>query len=388
MTASLLGWLLPSALLPLLAAFLLPRLARFGFAASQTEGRDRNRLYLSLGLGMLAGGAGVLVASYVSHLTGIDPREQLLGDWASLLALLVFFAPIEEALKVAAFLPAYRLQWVLGRRTAIAHATSLALGYATIDTAFYLHGASVNALSLSRALLAVPTHVFAAAVWAYALARSQKLTGFRDRAFFVAWLLATVLHGLYDHLLFGRGLATIFAVLPLLAAMAAVGYFAARPLIAGAPPSLPAIGKLPPPPSMRAVREALRRAERPATLRWIAFGSLVTTGVMIASLALTIFVAHRMGIDFSAVDEGEVTSTVPLVMLGGAVLGAFPLAGFLVARASSTGTILEPAMGAGLTIAGTLVLLGLAAPVAVVFGLAFAPVAFVLACAGAWVGAT
>jgi hypothetical protein len=31
-------------------------------------------------------------------------------------------------------------------------------------------------------------------------------------------------------------------------------------------------------------------------------------------------------------------------------------------------------------------MLGLAAPVAVVFALAFAPIAFGLACAGAWVG--
>lgn len=379
MAASLLAWLLPSAFPLVLSIALMPRLTRFGSAAS-------GRLYLSLGLGVGAGLVCVLVESYFTHLSGIDPRSQSLGDWASLTALLAFFAPVEEALKLAAFLPAYRLRWIRGRRGALAHATALALGYAAIDTAHYLLGVSVGPLPLARALLALPAHVFAAGVWAYVLGGQDEQGSSSPRAFLLIWLAATILHGLYDHLLFGRGLATIFATLPLLAAMTAVGYLAVRPLMAAAPASLRALDRLPPPPSMRAVRAALRRAERPATLRWIAFGSLVTAGVMIASIALTIVVAHRMGIDFSAVDEGEVTSTVPLVMLGTAILAAFPLAGFLVARASDTGTVLEPAMSAAVTIAGTLVLLGLAAPVAVVFGFAFAPVAFVLACGGAWVG--
>jgi hypothetical protein len=73
-------------------------------------------------------------------------------------------------------------------------------------------------------------------------------------------------------------------------------------------------------------------------------------------------------------------------LLGAGVLVAFPAAGFLVARASGTASVLEPALAAALAIAGTLVMLGLAAPVAVVFALAFAPIGFGLACAGAWVG--
>ena len=48
--------------------------------------------------------------------------------------------------------------------------------------------------------------------------------------------------------------------------------------------------------------------------------------------------------------------------------------------------MLEAAIAATLAIGGALVLLGLAAPVAVVFALAFAPVALGLACAGAWIG--
>jgi hypothetical protein len=58
----------------------------------------------------------------------------------------------------------------------------------------------------------------------------------------------------------------------------------------------------------------------------------------------------------------------------------------LVARASGADSVLEAALSTGLAIVGMLVMLGLAAPVAVVFALAFAPIAFGLACAGAWVG--
>jgi hypothetical protein len=47
---------------------------------------------------------------------------------------------------------------------------------------------------------------------------------------------------------------------------------------------------------------------------------------------------------------------------------------------------MEVAISAILAILGTLILLGLAAPVAVVFAIAFAPIAFGLACVGAWLG--
>ena len=80
------------------------------------------------------------------------------------------------------------------------------------------------------------------------------------------------------------------------------------------------------------------------------------------------------------------STTAPVALLGAGLLAAFPLSGFLVARASAARTLLEPAMATGLAIGLTLVLLGLAAPVALVFALAFSPIAWGLACAGAWVG--
>jgi hypothetical protein len=62
------------------------------------------------------------------------------------------------------------------------------------------------------------------------------------------------------------------------------------------------------------------------------------------------------------------------------------VSGYLSAKASNLPTLLEPALASGLAILFMLVLLGLAAPVALVFALAFSPIAWALACAGAWVG--
>jgi hypothetical protein len=136
------------------------------------------------------------------------------------------------------------------------------------------------------------------------------------------------------------------------------------------------------------MREALRRADRPIMLRWIAIGALVTIGAMLVGLAASIAFGHYAHVDFAAVDEHDVATTAPVALLGAGILAAFPLSGFLVARASGVPTLLEPALSAGLAIAASLVLLGLAAPIAMVFALAFSPIALALACAGAWVGRT
>jgi hypothetical protein len=134
------------------------------------------------------------------------------------------------------------------------------------------------------------------------------------------------------------------------------------------------------------MRQALKRSDRPLMLHWIAIGALVTLGVTLSLLALAVYLGHRVGIDFALADEADVRSSGPLVLLGIAVLAAFPFAGYLVARASAATSVLEPAMGAGVAIVMVLLTLSATAPVAVIFALAVAPVAFVLACGGAWFG--
>jgi hypothetical protein len=75
-----------------------------------------------------------------------------------------------------------------------------------------------------------------------------------------------------------------------------------------------------------------------------------------------------------------------LVLLGVAVLAAFPIAGYLVARASSAGGLLEPALAAALTVGLLVAVFWLAAPIGVLLALAVAPIALALACGGTWIG--
>jgi hypothetical protein len=121
-------------------------------------------------------------------------------------------------------------------------------------------------------------------------------------------------------------------------------------------------------------------------VRWIVVGALVNVGAVIMCIAVTVLLARRFGIDLTVADEADMRSSGPLVLVGTAVLAAFPVAGFLVARASSAHTVLEPAFAAVLAIAGAVALLSVTAPAAVIFAFAIAPIAFGLACGGAWFG--
>jgi hypothetical protein len=198
-------------------------------------------------------------------------------------------------------------------------------------------------------------------------------------------------NGIYDHIAFGRTELALVATAPILLGMSLVAFtslrdFARRERGEDAPRQTRfSIA----PPSIGAVRAALRRTERPVMLGWIAGGALVTLGVLTAALAAAVALGRRAGLDFAAVDRGDSAGAAavgPLLLLGAAALLSFLLAGYLVARASASRSVLEPAIAAALAIAGCLILLGLAAPVAVVFAVAFAPIAFGLSCAGAWVG--
>jgi len=346
-------------------------------------------------------GAGVLVAFPVELLVrglaawlGVDPKAQVTGALSSMLGTLLLFAPLEEASKAGAVF-VFRKRFVRGPRDGVLLGSAVAMGFASVELALLFRGASLKgyegALLLARAGFATIARVFAGSMWGYALGRARALGRQVDRVLVLAWVAATALRGLYDHLVFGKGLAALLGSLPLSMGIVVVAYLGARELV---PKALPHFGdgrlsflpSLPPPPSLRAMRDALRKAERPVMLHWIGLGALVTMGVIITCVVGAVVIGRRLGVDFGTVDEGEITGAVPLVLIGLGVLLAFPASGYLVARASGADSVLEAALSTGLAIVGTLVMLGLAAPVAVVFALAFAPIAFGLACAGAWIG--
>lgn len=356
------------------------------------------RLWTELGTMALGVGAFALCAFIEGVLQRWSGLEKHATDIDLLVLVYAFLvaAPLEQAMKLVAALPAIRSRHFREPFDGIIFASTAALGFVSAHNVVFIATQAPSGMAFLRAMLAVPAHLFFASAWGYALGREPKRR-LGGRWFDAAWIGSALFNGIYDHLIFARSPAALWAAVPMLVCIGTALFFAARDLLrrgSGQAPASSARSRksmLPfSPVSMSVVREALLHSERPIMLRWIGLGALVTTGLITVMLVGAVALGNRFGVDFSAVDRVEGTRAIatPLVLLGGATLAAFPLAGFLVAKASSARNVIEPAISAALAILGALVLLGLAAPISVVFALAFAPIAFGLACAGAWVGMT
>jgi hypothetical protein len=137
---------------------------------------------------------------------------------------------------------------------------------------------------------------------------------------------------------------------------------------------------------IESVRAAWHHGHRPALLHWIVGGAFVSFGANIVGVGLGIAVARFLNVDLSRVNETDVGAMAPLAILGVAVLLSFPLAGYLIAKASDADSVFEPGIASLISIAALTTLLSLTAPVTIVLGIALAPIAFALACLGAWLG--
>jgi hypothetical protein len=334
-------------------------------------------------LGGVAAGAGTffLVRAALGALE-LSVTSDAVTRTSALLTLLFFVAPIEEAAKVAVVWPVARRGMLASRALGMILSSLAALGFASAESALLVAlGGPVSWLAVLRVAAAMPAHGFCAALWGYAWAGRQQ----RGRYLPVLWVTSVVVHALYDHIVFARGPGLLVVTVPLLGAMGVLTWSALRDVAPAESRSL-FPRAIPEPPSLEALRLALRRADQPLKFRWISVGALVNVGMVMVSIAGAVFLARRLGIDLSLADEADVRGASALLLLGAAVLLAFPLSGYLVARASGVRGVLEPAFAAGVAIALSVGFLSLTAPLAVIVALAVAPVAFGLACAGAWFG--
>ena len=155
--------------------------------------------------------------------------SQVAGNTGSMLFLFGFAAPMREASKVAAMWPAFRSKHFDEPIDGLVYASSAALGFACIENALTLRDNPVGWIWIARTAVALPAHVFFACLWGYALGRVKTIK--RPGPLFpAAWLVATAAHGLYAHLVYGRGPGALVGTLPLLLAMAFITFFAvARP---------------------------------------------------------------------------------------------------------------------------------------------------------------
>lgn len=303
------------------------------------------------------------------------------GVGSALLASFLLAAPLEEAMKTLVVWPLYRMRRIDGPRLGLCYAVAAAAGFSAALGVSRLLSAPWDGVLGLRVLCAVPAQLFFAGVWGYALGARRGQSG---SWFAASWLGSVALHGLYIHIVWGRGPGFLIAVVPLLVFMA----LGAASVLREVNPDRRTLAKLhlPEPPRLSLVTEALNPRDQPLMLRWVLLGAFVNVGLMFALLVAAVAVGHRLGVDFSAADESDMTSAGPLALLGAALLAAFPIAGYLVARASSAIGVLEPALAAALALASIVAILALVAPLGVLFALAVAPLAFGLACGGAWIG--
>jgi hypothetical protein len=356
------------------AYFLFRRVSVLGHASRRLAGT-------ALCFGAAAALVAVGVERAVLAFTELSLDVRASGAGSALLAAFLLAAPLEEALKTLVVWPLYRMRRIDGPRLGLCYAVAAAAGFSAALGVSRLVTGPFDALLGLRVLCAAPAQLFFAGVWGYTLGARRGQSG---SWFAVSWLASVALHGLYIHIVWGRGPGFLVAVVPLLLFMT-VG---AASVLREVSPDRHTLAKLhlPEPPRLSLVTEALNPRDQPLMLRWVVLGAFVNVGLMFALLVAAVAVGHRLGVDFSAADESDMTSAGPLALLGAALLASFPLAGYLVARASSAIGVLEPALAATLALASIVAILALVAPLGVLFALAVAPLAFGLACGGAWIG--
>lgn len=330
--------------------------------------------------GVLAASLALLIESRALHFSGMSLQAEGRSGAVAALAMMLFCAPLEEALKVAVIWPLYLRRQLVSAPVGATYAVLAAAGFAGAELVVSLFLGEAQWWTLLRGGLAIPAHLFFAGIWGYTLGG-----GGRDRYFGIAWLGCVLFHGLYDHLVFGRGVAVAFVVLPMVALMAFSSYALLRDS-AGAASGRASSHSLFEPPSIGSVRDVLGRKGRPLMIHWIVIGAFVNLGVTLVFLGAAVYCGHSFGVDFSLVEEAGVEGITPIVLLGSALLVSFPVSAFLIARASGAASVLEPAWATGASIIVVLALFSVTEPTALVIAVGTAPVGFILACAGAWFG--
>jgi hypothetical protein len=347
-------------------------------------------------LGVLAALAALAVrAGFRAYLQIDEPRPSR-SDPVEVAFAFLLLGPLDEALRLAASLPGLRATANLRGYDAMRVSVGAGLGFVCVTNVARVLEAHQLGVPLGAALVArigidTVSHVSLTSLWGFAIGRSaRRLVG--GVAFSWAFTMALGLSTTVSYLLFSRGPNALAAALPTTALAGLVALVARRDLLrVDEARRSDKLSRLLPvaPPSIEDVEAMLeQRPGRRIALWKVGIGALVTTGALVVGIALAVYAGHRLGVDFSAIDErtGLEHSGPPLLLLSVGAFGAFPFAGFLIAKGLATSGMLEPALGASLALLAVVVALGLAAPIAIVFAIAIAPVAFALTCAGAWTG--
>lgn len=307
----------------------------------------------------------------------LDPRDRAAHTALLAFALLVE-VPVLEGAKALLIWPLYRSGLLTSGLFGSLHGAFVgAAFFAGECMRFAILGDPGPSPFELRLLLSFPFQVVAPAAYCHLLG----VRG-RDRYFGLAWVGCTCIHAIARHILLVKGGSSWAIALPLAFLVSWLGFWL---LFRQAGPSRrsSAFFEL----EGLSLREVFRPARRPLSFVWIAFGAFVTLGVVLVLLGLAVYAGHQFGIDFALAEEGSgYSGVIPVVLLGSAMLGAFPFSAYLVARASNADSVVEPAWSTAMAIVLVLALFSVTEPTALIVALGTAPVGFALACLGAWFG--
>jgi hypothetical protein len=328
------------------------------------------------------------------------------GTGKAMLAAVAVLAPIEQAALVLIVWPVYRAQRLHRLRAALTAGLLVGLGFSIADGGWLI--ATSGSFGMVFRVLVRCAHLTGGAMgWAAAASYDQN---HRKHWFPLVWLLAVLVEGFGNHVALGMAPGFCVVAAPTLLVMtgsAVVAFREPKSRQEGAlapedaqrisdhgwrsrpsrvPRLLGRVSLLPERPTIHQITVAWKHQHRPALLHWIAAGTVICLGSLLVALALSVVTARWLGMDLSRVDDGDTVSTGPLLLMGTFVLVSFAVAGYLVALASAADSVFEPGVGALVAIVLVVALLSTTAPVGVVMALAIAPLAFGLACIGAWFG--
>jgi len=345
-----------------------------------------------------------LLQEFLLETLELNPAVSTQAVREALLASIGVMAPIEQAALVLVVWPIHRSSNLQRMGAAVTAGLLVAMGFSAIDGGWMLLTANHWSI-LVRALVRALHAAGACMIWAAAASYDQNK---RSHWFAPAWFLAVLVQGFGNHVSLARGPGFVVVALPLLLVLLIAAISVLRNGVKSQPEAEvqgyadvseephvhtsqaekrhSRVSILPERPTIHQIRVAWKHQHRPALLHWIAAGALICLGTLFVALALAVVTSHWLAVDLSRIEDSEFSATGPQLFMGTFVIAAFPISGYLVALASAADSVFEPGMAALVAITIVVGLLSVAAPVSVIFALAGAPLAFGLACVGAWFG--
>ena len=182
-------------LLYLTVSAIVPSLLLMWYFHSRDRFPEPHRvLWTTFALGV---GSAVPVLLVVAMLDSLVPAPSSPG-WLGLRAAFLKAAMPEELFKLA-------VVWLYCARheefdepiDGIVYGVAASLGFATLENVLYVYEGGAR-VALLRALTAVPGHAFYGAVMGYHVAEARFAETGRSRALVAAYVVPTLLHGIYD----------------------------------------------------------------------------------------------------------------------------------------------------------------------------------------------